>query len=59
VVLYAERKTVEDYKYADFYERIILFLTYRDLREEFMGIEVHDHQNRVTEDKGSDGRRRA
>lgn len=46
-----EKEIVGDYTKADFYDRLILFLTYRDLRDDFMDCELHDNQNRVKENQ--------
>ena len=46
-----EKEIIGDYTKADFYDRLILFLTYRDLRDEFMDCELHDNQNRVKENQ--------
>jgi hypothetical protein len=34
-----EKIIIEDYKRADFHDRVMLFLAHRDLRDEFMDIE--------------------
>lgn len=50
------REIVEDYKKADFHDRIVLFLTHRDLRDEFMDIEAPVYQNRVKKDQVRNGK---
>jgi hypothetical protein len=52
-----EKEIVEDYEKADFHDRVFLFLTYRDLRDEFMDIELHAYQSLVKEGHGRDGKR--
>ena len=40
-----EEEIVEDYKKADFHDRVLLFLMYRDLRDQIMELEHHAYQN--------------
>ena len=40
-----EKEIVRDYEKADFHYRLLLFLMYRDLRDQFMEFELHAHQN--------------
>ncbi len=41
----SEKEIVGEYKKADFNDRVFLFVTHRDLRDEFMDIELHAYQN--------------
>jgi len=52
-----EEEIVEDYKKADFHDRVLLFLMHRDLRDQFMEFELHANQNGGKEGQRCDGKR--